>query len=96
MTPRLLLQAQPAPTTTSQSPDDRATEFKPAENVQERYSGAALMVWAYVFFWLLAFFFVLRSLMRQRSIDDRIDRLERDLAKARSKATAKESSDADA
>ncbi len=71
--------AQPSATT----PGEPSTEFRPVEGGGNVASGEMLLIQAYAVFWLLAFALVIVTLRKQRKLDDRIDQLERDVAKAR-------------
>ena len=64
------------------SPDDRATEFRPAPTT-EMQSGEKLLVEAYAAIWLIVFVLVFMSMRRLRGIDDRIAELEASMARAR-------------
>jgi hypothetical protein len=70
-----------APTGTS-SPDDRASEFRPAPG-GEMQSGEKLLVEAYAAIWLIVFVLVMMSMRRLRLIDDRISELEASVARSR-------------
>ncbi len=70
-------------TQTQPSPDDRGTTFRPVEGGGDTTSGMTLLVAAYAVIWLLAFLLIVMSLRKQRRLDDRIERLETDLGKAR-------------
>ena len=76
---------QPIPTGTS-TPDDRATEFRPAPTT-EMQSGEKLLVEAYAAVWLIVFVLVLMSWRRLRGIDERITSLEAAVANARADAS---------
>lgn len=84
MRPFVLLQAPPAPTGTSQSPDDRGIGFKPVEGGQEMQSGERLLVIAYMVIWVLILGFVAFSFRKQARLDARINALETALTKSRS------------
>ena len=76
--------AAPAPSATEQ---ERSQSFQPVTGGPEMQSGEMLLVEAYTAIWLLAFGLVLASLRRQRKLDERIQRLEDDLDKARTGAS---------
>ena len=69
----------PIPTS---SPDDRATEFRPAPTTPMQ-SGETLLVEAYAVIWVIVFALLLFSWRRQKKIDARVDLLEGAIAKAR-------------
>lgn len=76
--------AQPSPVgSAAETPDDRATAFRPVEGGTQMQSGEKLLVEAYAAIWLIAFAFILLSWRRQRHIDRRIANLEGALQKAR-------------
>jgi CcmD family protein len=70
-------------TQTQPSPDDRGTTFRPTEGGGDSTSGTMLLVEAYGAIWLLAFALIVFSLRKQRRLDQRIERLQVDLDRAR-------------
>lgn len=88
----LLLQAPPAPTGTSQSPDDRAQAFRPVEGGQEMQSGDRLLVIAYMAIWFCVMVLVVVSFRKQARLDQRIVLLEGALARDRERAKGAPSS----
>jgi CcmD family protein len=73
--------AQPNETSTSEGTPSQ--EFRPVEGGGDTKSGEMLLVQAYAIIWLLAFGLIVFSIRKQRKLDDRIARLQEDLAKAR-------------
>jgi hypothetical protein len=65
--------------TTSQDPNQRATEFQPVVGGEETTSGEALLIAAYVLMWLLVLFFVWTSWRKQLRLGERLTRLEQAL-----------------
>jgi hypothetical protein len=68
---------------TQPNPDDRGTTFRPTEGGGDGVSGMTLLVEAYVAMWLLAIVLVVLSIRKQKSLDERIARLQADLGRAR-------------
>lgn len=79
----VFMQASPAPTGTSQSPDDRGQSFRAVEGGGEMQSGERLVVIAYMAIWLCVVIFVIFSSRKQARIEARIGALEGALAKSR-------------
>ncbi len=69
----------PETTSTLQTPDDRATEFRPVDGGGSTTSAEALLIAAYFVLWALLFRFVLVSHRRQLVLGRRLDDLERRL-----------------
>lgn len=69
------------------SPADgqRSTEFRAVEGGTEMVSGGTLLVEAYAALWLILLGFLLISWRRQARIDQRVDELERALARTGAK-----------
>lgn len=67
-------------TTTSQDPNQRATEFQPVTGGEETTSGEALLIAAYVIMWLLVLLFVWSSWRKQLALGERLARLEQALS----------------
>ncbi|HEX2881027.1 MAG TPA: CcmD family protein [Polyangiaceae bacterium] len=65
--------------TTSQDPNQRATEFQPVVGGEETTSGEALLIAAYAIMWLLVLFFVWTSWRKQLGLGERLARLEQAL-----------------
>jgi hypothetical protein len=72
---------------TTAQPEQRSTEFRPVTGGGEVAPGEVLLVEAYAAFWIVAIVMIVRSMRRQRRLDERIGRLERDLAQARADGT---------
>ncbi len=81
----VFLQTQPAtsaqPTATAQKADDEG--FRNVEGGDAQTSGEVLLIQAYAAVWVVLFILVFMSIRKQRNLDDRIERLGEDLAKAR-------------
>jgi CcmD family protein len=73
----------PAPASTSQSPEDRSTAFRPVQGGDQLQSGEKLLVEAYAAIWVILFAMLLLSWRRQKKIDLRLSQLEGAVAKAR-------------
>ena len=67
--------------TTSAEPPQRSTEFQAVEGGAEMVSGGTLLVEAYCALWLILLAFLLVSWRRQGQIDQRVDELEKALAR---------------
>jgi hypothetical protein len=76
-----------AATSSSGSPDDRATSFEAQQGapIPEVQSGARLLVEAYVFIWIIAMIFVQLMWLRQRGLARRLDTLEKAIDRAAEK-----------
>lgn len=70
-------------TAPADDPDARAETFQPHEGGSDVAPGEVLLVEAYAIMWLLAFALIFMSLRRQKKLDERIDRMAEDLARAR-------------
>jgi CcmD family protein len=88
MRPLLTLQAQPAPTGTAQSADDRSQAFRPVQGGGELQSGERLLVIAYMAIWLCVVVLIILSFRKQSRLDQRIAALESAVAKVRVKPAA--------
>lgn len=73
--------AAPSASTTTTA-DDRATEFRAVEGGGEQRSGFTLMVEAYVVLWLILMAWLLLLWRKQKSLNTRLDDLERTIDKA--------------
>jgi len=84
-------QGQPS----SDSPDSRATDFKPVEGTAgEQYSGSTLLVEAYAAIWIILMFWLFLLWRKQATLSARLDGLEAAIdraAAADAKAKAKAS-----
>jgi hypothetical protein len=69
-------------TTSTAQPDGRAATFQP-NNGLENDSGTILVVEAYAVLWVILFAFIWRTWRSQRTIDQRVDDLSAEVAKAR-------------
>jgi hypothetical protein len=67
--------------TTSADPPQRSTEFQAVEGGAEMVSGGTLLVEAYCALWLILLAFLLVSWRRQGRLDQRVDELEKALAR---------------
>jgi CcmD family protein len=67
------------PPTTTASPEERASEFRPDQGGTETASAGTLLVVAYLVMWALLLGFVLLSWRRQGKVDARLGELERSL-----------------
>jgi hypothetical protein len=65
----------------SADPPQRSTEFQAVEGGAEMVSGGTLLVEAYCALWLILLAFLLVSWRRQGQIDQRVDELEKALAR---------------
>jgi CcmD family protein len=81
----LFLSAQPAPTGTAQSADDRAQSFVPVKGGGQLQSGERLLVIAYMAIWLCVVMLIVLSFRKQARLDRRIAALEAAVDAARSK-----------
>lgn len=70
------------PTATQPSVEGRATEFSPVQGGGDTTSAEALLVTAYAAMWLVVFLFVWLTSRRQRTLDARLDDVERALRRA--------------
>jgi hypothetical protein len=67
--------------TTSAEPPQRSTEFQAVQGGAEMVSGGTLLVEAYCALWLILLAFLVVSWRRQGQIDQRVDELEKALAR---------------
>jgi CcmD family protein len=74
-------------TTVATGLSDRASEFHAVQGGTELHSGGLLLVEAYAAIWLILFAFVWLTYRRQRSLEQRIAKLEEALHKARREPT---------
>ncbi len=72
----------PDGTTIPTTPEGRATTFQPVEGGPEQHSGATLLVEAYVVLWLLLMGWLLLVWRRQKTVNGRLDDLERAIDRA--------------
>lgn len=64
------------------SPSERSTQFVPVEGgAPETTSAATMMVAAYVLMWLCTAFFILQTWRKTRNVENRIDELQKAIAK---------------
>lgn len=64
------------------NPGERSTQFVPVENNPTETSDAGtFMVAAYVLMWLCAVFFILNTWRKTRSVEARMDELQKAIAK---------------
>ena len=73
------------PTTTTATPDSRATEFSAVQGTKEQYKGETLLVYAYAGIWLILMVWLFTMWRSQRAIRERIDGLEAAIDRAASK-----------
>jgi CcmD family protein len=65
-----------------QTPSDRATTFRAVSGEPEHYSGEKLLVGAYAIVWIVVFAWVAGVWRKQRSMTQRLDALEGEIARA--------------
>jgi CcmD family protein len=65
-----------------QTPNDRATTFRAVSGEPEHYSGEKLLVGAYAIVWVVVFAWVAGVWRKQRSMTQRLDALEGEIARA--------------
>jgi hypothetical protein len=64
------------------NPGDRSTQFVPVEGgAPETTSAGTLMVAAYVLMWLCAVLFILQTWRKTRSVENRMEELQKAIAK---------------
>ena len=67
---------------TRAAPEDRSTQFVPVEGGGEPTTDAGtFMVAAYVLMWLCTVFFILHTWRKTRSVQNRVDELQKAIAK---------------
>jgi CcmD family protein len=66
----------------SQTPGDRATTFRAVTGEPEHYSGEKLLVGAYAIVWVVVFAWVAGVWRKQRSMTQRLEALEAEIARA--------------
>ncbi len=76
-----MMYQQPTPAA-SATPDDRSTSFRPVEGGPEMRSGTVLLVEAYAAIWLVLMVWLLMLWRKQRTLHERLDEVERGLARA--------------
>jgi hypothetical protein len=67
----------------SATPEQRNTEFRAVEGGDQMQSGTALMTEAYAAIWLCAFALVFMTMRKVGRLEDRLEQLAGDIAKAR-------------
>jgi hypothetical protein len=77
----LALSAGASSAQTAAAEPQRSTEFQAVEGGAEMVSGGTLLVEAYVALWLILLGFLLVSWRRQGRIDQRVDELEKAVAR---------------
>jgi CcmD family protein len=80
-------QANPAGTSPTSDPSDRATTFQPVEGGNEQHSGSVLMVEAYAMIWTILMVWLVTMWRKQAKLNERLDGLEGAIAKASSRST---------
>jgi len=80
-----------APPSASAEPtaDARSAEFRAVEGGAEMQSGTALLTEAYAAIWLLAFGLVLLGMRKLRRLEQRLDTLSDEIARARAEQAKK-------
>jgi CcmD family protein len=71
------------------APDDRATEYTAVDGNVEVYSGAKLLVGAYAAIWVVLMVWILLLWLKQASLAERLDGLERTIDRAAAAAEKK-------
>jgi hypothetical protein len=63
------------------SPSERSTQFVPVVNAPETSNAGTFMVAAYVLMWLCTVFFILHTWRKTRSVEVRMNELQKAIAK---------------
>jgi uncharacterized small protein (DUF1192 family) len=86
---RELAPAAPPSASAEPTADQRSTEFRAVEGGAEMQSGTALLTEAYAAIWLLAFGLVLLGMKKLRRLEQRLDGLSAEIARARAEQAKK-------
>jgi hypothetical protein len=81
--------AAPPASSAEPSADARSTEFRAVEGGDEMQSGTALLTEAYAAIWLLALGLILLGMRKLRRLEDRLDGLSEEIARARAEQAKK-------
>jgi hypothetical protein len=76
--------AAPAPSASSESPDNRSTTFQAVQGGPEQHSGSTLLVEAYAVLWVILMAWLFFTWRRQATLGARLDGLERAIDRAAS------------